>query len=194
MSPRPAASPDFRFDTGRLCLDLVATVGARLSGAPVERMTGPGRLALWLRTSGLVTADEEDVVDPTWVEAFVELRGVLHRLVHARVDARAPDPADLDRLNTLAAGPLRPRELSAGWTARAGGEPSLSGALAAVAADAVDLLGGADADRLHECEGPTCDLVFVDTSRAQRRRWCSGGSCGNRSRVAHHRRRQASGA
>ncbi|NGZ99809.1 CGNR zinc finger domain-containing protein [Nocardioides sp. W3-2-3] len=87
-----------------------------------------------------------------------------------------------------------PGSSSAEWAARAGGAPSLPGALAAVAADAVDLLGGADADRLHECEGPTCDLVFVDASRAQRRRWCSGGSCGNRSRVAHHRRRQASGA
>lgn len=192
MTARPAASPDFRFDTGRLCLDLVATVGARLSGAPVERMTSPDRLALWLATTELVAADEAGV-EPGWVDAFFDLRALLHRLVHARVEDRAPDPADLDRLNTLAAGARRPRQLSAGWTVRAAGVPSLESALAAVAADAVDLLGGADADRLHVCEGPTCDLVFVDTSRAQRRRWCSSGACGNRSRVASHRRRQSSG-
>ncbi|MEV5002243.1 CGNR zinc finger domain-containing protein [Nocardioides sp. LML1-1-1.1] len=193
MTARPAASPDFRFDTGRLSLDLVATVGARLSGAPVERMTGPDRLALWLATTDLVAVDEA-VVEPAWVDAFVDLRALLHRLVHARVDDRAPDPGDLDRLNALAAGPRRPRRLAADWTVRAGGAPSLDHALAAVAADAVDLLGGADADRLHVCEGPTCDLVFVDTSRAQRRRWCSNGACGNRSRVASHRRRQSNGS
>ncbi|MYW30249.1 CGNR zinc finger domain-containing protein, partial [Streptomyces sp. SID2119] len=32
----------------------------------------------------------------------------------------------------------------------------------------------------------------LDTSRGGRRRWCSGEVCGNRERVARHRRRTAS--
>ncbi|MCI4143321.1 CGNR zinc finger domain-containing protein [Streptomyces sp. MMS20-AI2-20] len=33
--------------------------------------------------------------------------------------------------------------------------------------------------------------MYVDTSRGRRRRWCSSEVCGNRERVARHRRRTA---
>ncbi|MFD7638988.1 CGNR zinc finger domain-containing protein, partial [Streptomyces sp. NPDC059873] len=45
--------------------------------------------------------------------------------------------------------------------------------------------------RLRECEGDSCRRVYLDTSRGRRRRWCSSEVCGNRERVARHRRRAA---
>ncbi len=42
-------------------------------------------------------------------------------------------------------------------------------------------------DRIHLCGNKHCRLVFVDMSRNRRRRWCDGGGCGNRERVARHR-------
>jgi predicted RNA-binding Zn ribbon-like protein len=48
------------------------------------------------------------------------------------------------------------------------------------------------ADRQHrrgvrECPGPNCGWLFLDTSKAGRRRWCSDESCGSRSRVKRFR-------
>ncbi|MFD2467623.1 CGNR zinc finger domain-containing protein [Amycolatopsis silviterrae] len=44
-------------------------------------------------------------------------------------------------------------------------------------------------DRFRPCAAPDCDGVFVDTSRAGRRRYCMPELCGNRVSVANHRAR-----
>ena len=70
--------------------------------------------------------------------------------------------------------------------------PDCAGLLAVVARDAVGLLTDAVArGRLRQCEGENCSLLYLDTSRGRRRRWCSSEVCGNRERVARHRRRTA---
>jgi predicted RNA-binding Zn ribbon-like protein len=56
--------------------------------------------------------------------------------------------------------------------------------LATVARDAIDLLSGPMADRVRECDGDGCTLLFLDASRAARRRWCSMDACGARSKMA----------
>lgn len=49
-------------------------------------------------------------------------------------------------------------------------------------------------DRFRPCGAPDCDGVFVDTSKAGRRRYCMPEVCGNRLNVASHRaRRRAEG-
>ena len=59
--------------------------------------------------------------------------------------------------------------------------------LGLIAADAVAVLGGAEAGRLRECANPECSLLFVDTSRAGARRWCSMSSCGAREKMQRYR-------
>lgn len=52
-----------------------------------------------------------------------------------------------------------------------------------------------DHDRFRSCASPACAGVFVDTSRAGRRRYCMPDRCGNRVNVANFRtRRRAGGA
>ncbi|PWS52238.1 hypothetical protein DLE01_06550, partial [Streptomyces sp. FT05W] len=56
--------------------------------------------------------------------------------------------------------------------------------------DAVDLLTDPVARAaLRRCQGDACRRLYLDTSRGMRRRWCSSEVCGNRERVARHRRR-----
>jgi len=50
------------------------------------------------------------------------------------------------------------------------------------------LLDGAHA-RVRECEAHDCSLLFEDTTRSGRRRWCSMTLCGNRMKVAAFRSR-----
>jgi predicted RNA-binding Zn ribbon-like protein len=47
-------------------------------------------------------------------------------------------------------------------------------------------------DRLRICHGPNCSWIFIDSSKAGRRRWCDMGVCGNdaKSRRFHARLRQ----
>ncbi|MFE7121056.1 CGNR zinc finger domain-containing protein [Streptomyces sp. NPDC057654] len=188
------ASYDLRFDSGRLCLDLVATVGGRLSEEPVERLDTPERLRAWLAGSGLVPGGAGlETVDSGWLGRFHAARALLHRVVHAEVAGAAADP-DLERLNGLAStAPPVVRAVRApdGTLVRTGvGAPDCGALLARIARDAVDLLTDpVTRGQLRQCEGETCSLVYLDTSRGRRRRWCSSEVCGNRERVARHRRR-----
>jgi predicted RNA-binding Zn ribbon-like protein len=50
-----------------------------------------------------------------------------------------------------------------------------------------------DHDRFRSCASPMCSGVFVDTSRAGRRRYCMPDRCGNRVNVANFRSRQRVG-
>ncbi|NEE39667.1 CGNR zinc finger domain-containing protein, partial [Streptomyces sp. SID7982] len=105
-------------------------------------------------------------------------------------------PADgaLERVNSLASGaPPGPRAVRGadGDLVRAlSTAPDCAGLLAVVARDAVDLLTDPVARAaLRRCQGEDCHRLYLDTSRGGRRRWCSGEVCGNRERVARHRRR-----
>jgi predicted RNA-binding Zn ribbon-like protein len=42
---------------------------------------------------------------------------------------------------------------------------------------------------VRRCSNPACPLLFLDTSKSGRRRWCSMQTCGNRSKVAAHYQR-----
>jgi len=97
-----------------------------------------------------------------------------------------PDPADVSRVNAVAAQPdLAPQLGAARWTARG---PARA-ALATVARDAVLLVRGPLLERVKECENPGCSLLFLDDSQARRRRWCSMDRCGNLAKVAGYRSR-----
>lgn len=189
-----AATNQLRFDAGRVCLDLLATVGARHSPAPVERLDSEARLVEWLRGTGLVSVGEEVDADTTWLEAFTSLRGRLHRIVHTELAGEPASAGDLRELNrTAAAGPppaMLERDGDGSLHRRLVPPVRCDQLLAAVADDAFRLLGSRDRRLLRECEGSTCDLVYLDTSRGRRRRWCSASACGNRHYVAEHRARK----
>jgi predicted RNA-binding Zn ribbon-like protein len=77
------------------------------------------------------------------------------------------------------------------WTVAPRPDATLAERLALLAG--VGLLGVVrvlDADRFRDCASPTCSGVFVDTSRAGRRRYCMPDLCGNRAHVAAHRERR----
>jgi predicted RNA-binding Zn ribbon-like protein len=64
--------------------------------------------------------------------------------------------------------------------------------LAAIARSAAEILAEPDSARLRTCANPECGLLFCDSSRTHRRRWCSMAVCGNRSKVASFSRRHSS--
>ncbi|WP_405948329.1 ABATE domain-containing protein [Streptomyces prunicolor] len=183
---------ELRFDAGRICLDLLATTH------PEERLDAPEPLRAWIVRSGLVPATTPLAhVDFGWLVGFRELRGQISQLVRSRPsnDTRPHDLA-LARVNDLArAAPPAPRAVrdEEGVLVRElDGTPGCGALLAVIARDVVELLTDPVARAsLRECEGDNCPIVYLDTSRGRRRRWCSSEVCGNRERVARHRRRAA---
>jgi predicted RNA-binding Zn ribbon-like protein len=180
----PASELEFHFKGGRLCLDLVATVGERWRRS-FERLREPGDLGHWLVQSGLHA--HAPTVSAADLEQARALREAIDRLARP---PRGADQADVALVNRWAAEPALAPQLAPGG--RALGPPAgdpVRGALAAVARDAVDLLAGPLADRIRECAADDCALLFVDASRPGRRRWCSMEACGNRAKAAAFRRR-----
>ncbi|MEU3660296.1 CGNR zinc finger domain-containing protein [Streptomyces sp. NPDC032940] len=171
----------YRFDPGALCLELLTTGGP---GAyrRYEVLHEPADLAGWAQRSRLtptpvlaISADE--------VAGVRRLRDALFRVVLAQVRGEPHPPADLEVVNEAAARPaLAPAITPAGERRWAG---SLTGTHLAstVARDAVELLTGPFSHRIRTCAAEDCHLVYVDTSRPGRRRWCSMEHCGNRHKV-----------
>ncbi|MFK4110809.1 CGNR zinc finger domain-containing protein [Streptomyces sp. NPDC002176] len=178
-----------RFDAGRSCLDLLATAH------PEERIGTVGELEEWVVGSGLVPVGTSlRQADAEWVRRFLELRLHADRLIRART----AHPGDsLDRINhaARAAAPPAIRAVPGekGCLVRELAEPLRCAALLSLLArDTVDLLTDPLARAaVRECEADGCPLLYLDTSRGRRRRWCSSEVCGNRERVARHRRRVA---
>jgi predicted RNA-binding Zn ribbon-like protein len=186
---------ELRFDSGRICLDLVATGVQTPRG--IEQLDCGERLTDWLAGAGLVPPDTAPPADPGWLSGFIELREYVRQLVRAEIAGRPADTA-LDRVNAYASGSppaLKAVRHADGTLVRAfAAAPHRDALLAAVARDAVDLLTDPAARALlRQCEGDSCARVYLDTSRGRRRRWCSSEVCGNRERVARHRRRAAIG-
>ena len=181
----------YRFDAGALCLELVTTGGPG-EFARYEVLHEPEDLVRWVERSRLSDGLQVTVTQGEVAEARV-LRDAIFRLAVGRVHGRVPQSRDLDVVNAAAAGaPLAARieaDGSRGWG------PGATGArlLATVARDAVELFTGPFADRIRECGAHNCGLLFVDTSRPGRRRWCAMEHCGNRQKVRAHRARRAEG-
>ncbi|MGW0314629.1 CGNR zinc finger domain-containing protein [Streptomyces flavidovirens] len=194
MAAGSTGSCELRFDSGRVCLDLVAT-GAHST----DQLSHPGRLREWLVGAKLVPGEAAlDAVDDEWVHQFTEVRQYVAELAHAALAGR-PAPHALHHINALAAtappGVRAVRTRDGAWIRTLSGAPECVPLLAAVARDTVDLLTDPAARALlRQCEGDNCRRLYLDTSRGRRRRWCSSEVCGNRERVARHRRRATAAA
>ncbi|WP_407560472.1 CGNR zinc finger domain-containing protein [Streptomyces sp. 184] len=186
---RPPDGQVFRFDPGALSLELLTTGGPG-AFARYEVLHTPADVAAWATASRLRPAPELTVADAD-VAAVRHLRDALFRLTRARAHAAPLPTADLATLNAAAAEPpLAPRLTPDGTPAWSPHPATTARLLSTVARDAVDLFSGPYAHRIRECAGDRCYLLFADTSRPGRRRWCSMDRCGNRHKARTLRARR----
>ncbi|MGE0237431.1 MAG: ABATE domain-containing protein [Parvibaculaceae bacterium] len=179
---------DFRFRSGRLCLDFIATVGDR-EHMPFDRWRVTRDLGRWCAEAGLVP--EAEAVGDDQIAAARRLREALFRLVTAARAGTRPDAGDLALLNAAARTPaLAPQLTAIGQPQAWMSEAPYEAVLATIARDAIDLLSGPALARVRKCADGHCSILFLDTSRPGKRRWCSMNGCGNKVKKAAYRRRQ----
>lgn len=179
------------FDSGSLALDFACTGPLGVSEADTdhagESLQSAADLTAWLADRLPSTeASSRDLADA------LRLRGAIGRIALAASAGAAADAPDLDLLNLYAATPDIPPRLAGGALQAGRTEPRAAQALSTIARDAVSLFSGATPGRIRSCDGDDCGLIYLDTSRAANRRWCSMQRCGNRNKVRAHRARATS--
>jgi predicted RNA-binding Zn ribbon-like protein len=181
----------------RPALDLVNTVSVINTGEG-DRLVRPTDLIAWAVHSGILDTAEATMA---WVErhprdaarefaAAVAMRAALWRVLRDQIEDRNTSAEDLDTIAKALRTSHASLETVEGhvmwvWT----GPSSLERITWSAASDGVALLQSDAVDRLHQCGGPTCTWMFVDTSRSGRRKWCSMRDCGNRAKVRAYRQR-----
>jgi predicted RNA-binding Zn ribbon-like protein len=185
----------YSFDAGALSMELLSTGGP---GAYQrwEILHRPADLAEWLTGSRLALIAPLRAADlrirAVDLDRIKHLRDTLWAIAPAIAENRPSRAADIDIVNGYAQAPPQPRVDPA--TLRLRWSTPVTGAqvLGAFARDALDLIGTASLrERIRECSGDTCNLIFLDTSRPGNRRWCSMERCGNRNKVRTHRARRS---
>jgi predicted RNA-binding Zn ribbon-like protein len=165
-----------------LCLDFANTRYWRGQSSPSETLNAPQDLAAWAKAAKAPPTRE--------FENALALRETIYRLFDANAEGKPAAARDLEAFNrALAAAPAR-TTLKRGrdgyaWEIDAKSSTALS-LLAPVLWSAGDLLAGPRLDRVRKCANPECGWLFLDDSRAGKRRWCSMSACGNRAKARRH--------
>lgn len=173
---------DYRIGA-EVATDLVNTAPEVMSAG--DTLPDAAALARFLADHDVSPADGEPT--PADLDA---VRGLRHRL---RALLENPDPAAAAAFTGAAAGPELHLDANGQWQWQVRSRPgtTLADELALLTGTAVlAVLRALGPDRFRPCASPTCDGVFVDTSRAGRRRYCMPAVCGNRINVANHRARR----
>lgn len=165
-----------------LCLDFANTRYWRGQEVPTETLNAPADLAAWARATKPLPAKEFD--------RAIALREAVYRLLDAQALGKAAPSRDLEALNeALAQAPAR-TTLKRGRDGYEWNVDTKSGTalalLAPVLWSAGDLLAGPRLDKVRRCANPECGWLFLDDSRAGKRRWCSMSACGNRAKARRH--------
>jgi predicted RNA-binding Zn ribbon-like protein len=187
----------FAFDAGALCLEF-ATTGGEGARKVWETLHEPADLARWAGRSRLGAAAPVEPRDMTLTTGDLAAARLLREAIWFAATGlalrRRPRRADLRAINEAAARPpmtpaFGPSGVRRSWVTPITGTQLLS----TVARDAIEVFTGPAAARIRQCAGPTCSLVFVDTSRPGLRRWCSMERCGNIDKQRAIRARRHSG-
>ncbi len=197
-SPAPLPAPPPAPGADRYpALDFANTALTMPGGVRLDLLGSPAQATGWLVDRRLAPPDAELL--ELCAGRLRTLRDHVRELIAARIDGGAPPASALAALNDALT--LAPAVELLGWDEATGphrvpvhpADRVADHAMARLAADAADLLTGAEADRLAGCGAGDCSRYLLRTHAA--RHWCSV-RCGDRIRAArsYARRTQGSGA
>ena len=193
-----------------LAIRFVNTVAWRRADQQEERLPSARALLAWfagayvferkfLRALALEWRNDPVLAEKEY-RAALALRETIYGALRSAVSGKASAKTDLALLSrSLNAGNAR-MQLSVQreryvWAA-AGSARGSHALLMPVLVSALALLTGPRAPKVKQCQDDRgCGWLFIDESRAQNRRWCSMGDCGNRAKARRHyaRKRDAGG-
>lgn len=177
----------FTFVGNDAALDFLNTV-IIVNGDVVDLLERPADFVSWLKLAGF-TVNRKDV-SPNDFKKAIKLRETIRTLVNNwGVNNRAVLAAK-DFINELLDAQRQTPKLiftNGGYSFESPkAKLSSEEILLAIAKQAAELLVDTPSKRIRKCANDSCVIMFKDTSKSQRRRWCSMDVCGNRAKVAAH--------
>lgn len=184
-------------------LDFVNTLELQRDGQ-LDRLADTETALRWLQQHELLHRETLDALLAAYAKddegrarmlrRIRRLRGALREVLDATVERRLPAESALAEVNralrTQYVQELLPAPNGVSLDHRHEGDP-VAGALSRLAEAIAREVTSAEQERLRICANDQCRWVFKDDSPGGRRKWCSMAVCGNRAKVARHRRRQA---
>jgi predicted RNA-binding Zn ribbon-like protein len=202
---KPASASPETLAREELAIKFVNTVAWRLRDPIEDRVASSQAMLKWMRDAAMVERAAFEGVGARWkaspqdarsfLEEAVALREAIYRLCLARMSGKQADIKDVAILNGQLAEPLRrmglaPLKGTLKWQSDRG--TAAGSLLKPIAWSAASLLTGPRAGRVKQCQDERgCGWLFIDESRAQNRRWCSMGDCGNLAKSRRHFHRKA---
>ena len=185
---------------GHPALDLVNTVTARNTAAPLDWLDGYERLLEWAR---LANVTEDAVLTllskqaagsfDSAVRALARLkqfREALHTAYAALLTGKRVPEGVLDEIGVIwreAQSRMRFEYSDNRIEARASIERSgLDLIRDCLAGSATELLRSLPVDRARVCRGDRCGWLFIDLSKGGQRVWCDMATCGNAAKTRRH--------
>jgi predicted RNA-binding Zn ribbon-like protein len=199
-----AQKQNFSFLADHLSLDFVGTEFRR-SGEYQDRLETFDDLRDWLKQAGLLASPEAFTLakrcsaktSERVLSVARELRKSIRTAAEAIIGGKPVPSGSIRAVNNLLIkrdGHFQIERRSVQLERRFVSEMADPLALLAPLAEAAaDLLCDADPALIRRCADESCDLLFYDSTKNHRRRWCSMSACGNRAKVAAHRARQRVG-
>lgn len=140
----------------------------------------------WATVMGIkLIADEGNEKLPVAVK---ELRTTLTETFAEVINGCQPTSKQIDKINQhLLMAPLQP-SLSTEPTLHLASyysELTIQQLLGKIAYDAATLITSPQRQQIKTCANEKCVLIFVDTSKGKKRRWCSMKRCGNQAKAAN---------
>jgi predicted RNA-binding Zn ribbon-like protein len=187
---------------GHVVIDLVNTVNAR-DGDPEDWLDGYPRLLEWAELTDsfepgalrrLERHASRDLAGAARaLRSIKELREALHGILSAIGEGEPPPEDDVRRLERSWKGAVAHGRIDvSSGEARIRVEVKTSGLTYLeheLAIRAIELLWSLPRERTRVCAGPRCGWLFVDRSKAGRRRWCDMATCGNAAKSRRHYQR-----
>ncbi len=182
---------------GMACLDFVNSIDPRYGENRVEYLGDYPALVEWAVCAGVLPETCRESLLKAAADHPRKAAAVHRRALALREDlhgllrpARADPPLrafneEVRRASAHATVRADASGYSLGWDA----DGDLDRPLWPVVRSAGELmLTRSSLDRVRECDGRDCGWLFLDTSKAGRRRWCRMEICGNRAKAERHRR------
>jgi predicted RNA-binding Zn ribbon-like protein len=202
IKPGRRRPPKFELIAGNVCLDFINTLDNRSSPEPKELLKNYYELALFGEDTGILTPAQLDffyervhLIPDEAKEALrraINLREAMYAVFSAVINKQTAPQIAMDRLNAnihdaalhsrLVQPRLVQRDGRLEWRFDDLGT-TLHGMLWPIARAAADLLVSPDLALVGACSSPTCQWLFLDTSKNHRRRWCDMQQCGNRAKA-----------
>jgi predicted RNA-binding Zn ribbon-like protein len=187
------------FIAGEAALDFINTVTGR-DAEPRDWLDSYERLLDWAGRAKLLPpkplralaarAGRDPGAAARALAKAKRLREALFKIASSIAARRAPPPEALET--------LREHWLAGAESHEIGIEGGQLAAILDPHADGLDLVSSMVAwrfvgrvathppKRLKLCDGPNCSWLFLDTSKAGRRRWCDMSDCGNAAKARRH--------